>query len=1206
MLKYIVIGSIVAVVWLFSLLLSLPLWPALVLTLLVLIGIGATIGLRRFREHRANRLLERALSGHAEHASANVRPDQLPELEEVRGEFERAIALLKKSKVNEGQGGLYSLPWYAIIGPPGAGKSTALRNSGLEFPYLSERSGGAVQGLGGTRNCDWWFTNEAVVLDTAGRWSTHDEDRNEWFGFLKLLKKYRRKHPLNGLIVAVSITDLASFTDDAIVEMARKMRARVDETREQLGLSLPVYVLLTKCDLIEGFVETHGGLSKSERGQPWGFTLPLGVNQEIESSTREGLLELAHVLDVGALARAKEAKRIRDRERIFAFPRQIEDLEPSITSFMVELFKEDAYRASPHLRGVYLTSGTQEGRPINRMLSKMSSAFGLPAMGSGDEVAKDSKSYFLLEPFRNVMFADAELATQSPEAASRMWWIRVAIASSLGLSAFFLLVFPTYSWLLNRGLVETLDAQLNHAGEYLRTRENHKLLPTKLLDGFAVTGDTLRTYERDGAPSGYRAGMYVGSDLLEPLADAHARLFRGGVLTKLNAELLSELKALVRRYADNEVTPPAEEHQTYARLLRAYLLLTSPREAEQPALDDELRDDVAKLLLDRWRSHGELSSSDLSSATMHLISYLDRLKSDEQLALPRDHATVKAVRAVLSRVSSADLALETLMAKFDAPEYELDLRRMLGHSVKSISARSKVRGAFTKKAWDESLAQRFMSGTAESVPNAWVFGAGKGGPSTETLEKHATEMKARYFAKYVEAWQEFIRGLRVTSPRDQRDALSQLQELTRGTPPPIEKLFAVIGENTRLDAPAPKKSDASDGERGVVDSIRSAIAGDDTRREIVGAVAKQGAEPESALVEVREIAAPFAEFVGFGHSPDGKSADGTKLHEYSGHLLAIRDALQRELESPNDASTLKMRIQDARTAVQGMIAEQDTAWRPILENVLWPSIEGASMSFGQSQAKKVARAWCDEVVSAYDRSIRGHYPFEKNGRDASLEDVVAFFQSGQGAVWRFYDSHLSDTISRQGERFTYNTSMGQGAGRVYTSKLPEFLMRARDVGTVLGGATPKVDFEVRLRPNTRVAVQTLQVGGETIEYHNGPEKWQRLSWPGRSPSQGATLEVRGSGGIRAKIDLEGEWGLFRLLERGKIRRERGESFTVVWNLQGYDLEIAMEVRPVRGDSPFFGVSGRDRSPAFLAPFRAGDAALPRDLIPGSRDCSRGH
>jgi type VI secretion system protein ImpL len=120
----------------------------------------------------------------------------------LRERFEEAALTLKQKR--RGGHSLYELPWYVIIGAPGSGKTTALINSGLKFP-LEPRGGRALKGVGGTRNCDWWFADEAVFLDTAGRYTTQDSDATSdaegWAEFLALLRKYRKRRPINGAIL---------------------------------------------------------------------------------------------------------------------------------------------------------------------------------------------------------------------------------------------------------------------------------------------------------------------------------------------------------------------------------------------------------------------------------------------------------------------------------------------------------------------------------------------------------------------------------------------------------------------------------------------------------------------------------------------------------------------------------------------------------------------------------------------------------------------------------------------------------------------------------------------------------------------------------------------------------------------------------------------------------------------------------------------
>ncbi len=151
----------------------------------------------------------------------------------VGAKFQEIMAELRRRKLGNRKF-LRDMPWYVIVGPPATGKTTALRQSGLNFPIdLTDD----LQGVGGTRNCDWFFSEHAVLIDTAGRYvqqeSQPDVDATEWLGFLDLLKKHRGRRALNGVIVALSI-DALSEGDEAIKAHGRKIRRRLAELNERL------------------------------------------------------------------------------------------------------------------------------------------------------------------------------------------------------------------------------------------------------------------------------------------------------------------------------------------------------------------------------------------------------------------------------------------------------------------------------------------------------------------------------------------------------------------------------------------------------------------------------------------------------------------------------------------------------------------------------------------------------------------------------------------------------------------------------------------------------------------------------------------------------------------------------------------------------------------------------------------------------------
>ena len=171
MLKYFVGLIFIALTWAAALVfrgVTPVFWGAIIVTVVVAIGLAAIDVVGMLAGRRASSLLEKGLSDQA--GSDGIRPDQQAEIAAMQAEFQKALHSLKSSRLgHKGGDALGALHWYVIIGPPGAGKTTALRSSGLPFPHAK---GGRVRGVGGTRNCDWWLTNDAVILDTAGRWAT--------------------------------------------------------------------------------------------------------------------------------------------------------------------------------------------------------------------------------------------------------------------------------------------------------------------------------------------------------------------------------------------------------------------------------------------------------------------------------------------------------------------------------------------------------------------------------------------------------------------------------------------------------------------------------------------------------------------------------------------------------------------------------------------------------------------------------------------------------------------------------------------------------------------------------------------------------------------------------------------------------------------------------------------------------------------------
>ena len=373
---------------------------------LVLLWAGAT-GWSLLRRRRRERELAAGLlaAGATEEAAT------------LQERFATAIGTLRQA------GSLHAQPWYVIIGPPGAGKTTALLNAGLKFPFATRsgasQSGGAqLAGIGGTRDCDWWFTDQAVLIDTAGRYTTQDSDaavdNAGWTAFLDLLKRTRPRQPLNGIIVAIPALEVAGAAPALRTAHARAIRERVEELDGRLKTDLPVYLLFTKADLLAGFTEFFDDLDTEKRGQVWGTTFPPSRRPLIAPDTADALAALVARLDARVLDRL-QAERSPERRRLIAgFPAQIASLAPLLASFVEEAFGGSKLRPAPLLRGVYLTSGTQSGTPVDRLTAVLARSFGLTVAGLPSLRPERGRSYFLHRLMAQVLPGEAMLVSSSP------------------------------------------------------------------------------------------------------------------------------------------------------------------------------------------------------------------------------------------------------------------------------------------------------------------------------------------------------------------------------------------------------------------------------------------------------------------------------------------------------------------------------------------------------------------------------------------------------------------------------------------------------------------------------------------------------------------------------------------------------------------------------------------------------------------------
>jgi type VI secretion system protein ImpL len=304
-----------------------------------------------------------------------------------------------------------------------------------------------------------------------------------------------------------------------------------------------------------------------------------------------------------------------------------------------------------------------------------------------------------------------------------------------------------------------------------------------------------------------------------------------------------------------------------------------------------------------------------------------------------------------------------------------------------------------------------------------------------------------------------------------------------------------------------------------------------------------------------------------------------------------------------DPGPLVAKVQTARTRIRSLIDTQEIGWRPRLESLLWPPIEAASRKSVHEAAAGASQKWCSAVAQPFRRTLASRYPFRPHGEDAALADVTEFFRPNAGLLWGFYNDSLHADILHASDGFKFARNLGGATG--FRPELLIFLKQAQEVSSALfpsGAAEPNVQFTARIRPTHGVAQVVLEVDGQRFDYRNGPEEWYRIVWPGGQGKSGASLRVKGVDGQEETVQQDGEWGLFRLLEIGRIVGEPTvRDFSVAWNLAGPGVTVTVDFRTARTDSPFFGEYRVGTKPHLLAPFRSGLSA-PLSIGGGAPPC----
>jgi type VI secretion system protein ImpL len=1057
---------------------------------------------------------------------------------QLRERFEEAVATL-----NQGGSGqsIYELPWYVIIGAPGSGKTTALTNSGLNFPLAQRFGKEALRGVGGTRNCDWWFTDQAVLLDTAGRYTTQDSDRSAdsagWKEFLNLLKKYRPRRPLNGVIVAVSASDLITHTAQEREAHVAAVRRRLDEIYRELGVTLPIYVWVTKCDLVAGFTEYFDDLTQEGRAQVWGVTFPIEKSTagDAPNAYAPEFDALVARLNARLLDRLESERDVKRRAAIFGFPQQMAGLKDALTNLIAETFGGTRFDQRAWLRGVYFTSGTQEGTPIDRLLGALGRAYSVaPTVSSGK-----GKAYFLERLLREVIFAEAGLAGVNRKLEWRKAALQTAAYAGLALIAVLGMIFMAVSYGRNRAYiadVHTAVETLEQTPPVARGATPDQALPR--LNALRSVVDTADRHRND-VPFMMRWGLYQGGALGNSARDAYVRELDGTLLPAVTAAIRQRLIAYT-----------AEPDKLY-EYLKAYLMLGNPDRMDKAQLAVMTDLEWQTAYADRPEVRDALSAHFRS-----LLEYQDELR-----AQPLDDRLVAQARNAIKQASVPRLMYSRLKLRYagDADRaVRLDVAAGLGaervlvrKSGRSLS--DPVPAIYTPAVFEEISRLGTAELMAEFAQDAWIFGEDSNLLQNPRL---AYDVLTIYEQDYIRAWSEVLEDVQL-APFSNLSEASELLSILSAPNSPLRGFLVEVDRNTYLVKP----QDANTAP-GALEKAERAVR--ERLDKILGAAqqaAGAGTTKPGSLVTAHFD--PIHKLVAGGQGQAPIDRVLLQLGQVQQQLASIGGSVGQT--SPLEALSRS----GGGESLKALQREAATLPPPL--NAMLANIGGRSEALAVGQARsELENRYRSQVLSECTSITNGRYPFDPRSTvDVPLADFGRLF-GANGIFDSFFKENLAPLVDMSRTPWAWR----QGAsGPASMLRKFEAAQRIRDQYFRPGGQLPEVQFTLTpVYLDASASRFTIELDGQSFVYRHGPERTMPAVWPGPAPGV-AAYSFEGRTGDRPNQAFEGPWAWFRLLDSGRLVPESDVRYTLNLQAGAYEARVRLEATSIR--NPFVRNALRD-------------------------------
>ncbi len=739
-------------------------------------------------------------------------------LHTLRGRFLGALRFLKKTVIDKHgfSTPLNTLPWYLLIGPPGSGKTTLLNQSNVNF-ILSKQKKQEDQEktVSSSSVCDWWVTRDLVLVDVPGCYAfspakntlteaLHPEEENTtaaasakphaqfalWQSLLNLLIKYRQKNNIGAVVIVLNLPELIKLSRQQQTQWFQDLRQRLLECWAKFG-KLPVYILVTKCDLLPGFSEFFNDIGSDELMQPWG--IPLSGRKEHEKLLdlfTDRFNALIKRLNKQLIWRLHQERSPQLRPIVKDFPLQLEFIKETLTQVIKML---TAANPDLELEGVYLMSATQENSAAT------SSTLFHHDLPSALEVPPASpfisRAYFI----KNVI---SYLLPHTSHPIVQRHQQRKALLPQLAYSLGFMLLCVGVFELgvdFQRGLYQlsTVQRYLAQYQLYLQQNSTQESSVTTLTSALPLL-NTLQAATQ----------MPVQTSRLEQIEAPYSSKSQQTAVAIYNKALQTIILPQIRNEFEKylETSTDKNPEQLYATL-KAYLMLRRPdTDADTP----RTQADLAKtgFIIHTLEQISPTFAKNAVNNALAQPAFLRHLQNALQLKQANllNNRLIKQARKTLNSLPDEDLAFILVKNRNNnSKDSELNFGTNIGTPPALISkgTMTQVPYLFTAPAFETVIKTDLPLAAAETINGNEVLGKkfyrnDSLISSADTVTVLTQELNKYYLNHYIDIWESLVDNISINLPKNITETDAMIMNLI-STHSPLLQLLQTIHTNTNLE-----------------------------------------------------------------------------------------------------------------------------------------------------------------------------------------------------------------------------------------------------------------------------------------------------------------------------------------------------------------------------------------------------------------------